>query len=136
MKKLVLLTLLYFTTNYTFAQDTAKSEVYQKVVEVMKKNLGYTYDATSNKREGKVEASFEKDKDGRTRVRESFPITQNPSPLIIVDGRPNDMDGLNKLKLEDVESIKAEKDKKVTALYGTMGERGVVFITTKKGSKK
>ena len=46
------------------------------------------------------------------------------------------MNGLNSLKLEEVESIKAEKDPKITMMYGEWGKRGVVFITTKKGSKK
>lgn len=104
-----------------------------KVVEIMKTDVGYTYDSTSNKREGKIEASFTND--GKPRVRESFPITQNPSPLIILDGRPKNMEHLNQYRLADVETIKAENDEKVTALYGTMGERGVVFITTKKHTK-
>ncbi|MBC5775080.1 hypothetical protein H8S95_13465 [Pontibacter sp. KCTC 32443] len=136
MKKLILITLLYFTASYTFAQDATKSDLYLKVVEVMKTDLNYTYDSTSNKREGKIEASITKDKDGRTVVRESFPITQNPSPLIILDGRGYTMEALNNLKLEDVETIKAETDKKITMMYGEMGKQGVVFITTKKSSKK
>lgn len=134
MRKLLLLTLLYFTGNYTFAQVSPKSDLYLKVVEVMKADLNYTYDSTSNKREGKIEGSLMKD--GKPGIYESFPITQNPSPLIILDGRGYTMNALTNLKLEDVETIKAEKDPKITMMYGECGKQGVVFITTKKGNKK
>ena len=99
MKNILLFALLYFTATYTFAQDATKSDLYLKVVEVMKKDLGYSYDSTSN-------------------------VRPKPNPIA------------NSLKLEDVESIKAEKDPKITMMYGEWGKRGVVFITTKKGSKK
>ncbi|NDK56286.1 hypothetical protein [Pontibacter fetidus] len=44
MHKLILLFLLHLTATYTFAQETEKTDLYQKVAVIMKTDLGYSYD--------------------------------------------------------------------------------------------
>lgn len=51
------------------------------------------------------------------------------TPLVIVDGVPGDM---NTVAPEDIESIDVIKDGSAAAIYGTRGNNGVIFITTKK----
>lgn len=51
------------------------------------------------------------------------------SPLVIIDGVPGD---LNTVAPEDIESIDVVKDGSAAAIYGTRGNNGVIFVTTKK----
>ncbi|MBB6612115.1 hypothetical protein H7F15_13780 [Pontibacter sp. Tf4] len=135
MIKRLLLPLLCFSSTIAFAQDTIKSDLYLKVVEVMKRDLNYSYDATSNKRpEPKPDTVAVKER--KPGIYDAVPLVLNPSPVIIVDGRPGNMKHLNNYSLADVETIKTEQGAKAMALYGQRAKPGVVFITTKKGSRK
>lgn len=60
----------------------------------------------------------------------------NASPLIVVDGMP-DVD-INRININDVESISVLKDATSASVYGSRAANGVILITTKsgKGSKK
>ena len=68
------------------------------------------------------------------RVRGGISITQDNSPLYIIDGVPNE-DGMSNINPNDIESIDVLKDASATAIYGARGANGVVLITTKKGTK-
>ena len=60
-------------------------------------------------------------------------ITQDNSPLYVVDGFPME-DGMNNsINPLDIETINILKDASSTAIYGARGANGVVIITTKKG---
>lgn len=60
-------------------------------------------------------------------------ITQDNSPLYVVDGFPME-DGMNNsINPSDIESINILKDASSTAIYGARGANGVIIITTKKG---
>lgn len=60
-------------------------------------------------------------------------ITQDNSPLYVVDGFPME-DGMNNsINPSDIESINVLKDASSTAIYGARGANGVIIITTKKG---
>lgn len=60
-------------------------------------------------------------------------ITQDNSPLYVVDGFPLE-DGMNNsINPTDIESISVLKDASSTAIYGARGANGVIIITTKKG---
>ena len=63
------------------------------------------------------------------RVRGGISITQNNSPLYIIDGVPNE-DGMSNINPNDIESIDVLKDASATAIYGARGANGVVVITT------
>lgn len=69
------------------------------------------------------------------RVRGGGSITQDNTPLYIVDGFP--ADNINSVSPSDIESIDVLKDASSTAIYGSRGANGVVIITTKsaKGGK-
>ncbi len=73
------------------------------------------------------------DADIQIRVRGGGSISQDNSPLYIVDGFPSD-DGLISVNPTDIESIDVLKDASSTAIYGARGANGVIVITTKKGT--
>ncbi len=68
------------------------------------------------------------------RVRGGISITQDNSPLYIIDGIPNE-DGMSNINPNDIESIDVLKDASATAIYGARGANGVVLVTTKSGSQ-
>ncbi|WP_262246198.1 SusC/RagA family TonB-linked outer membrane protein [Parapedobacter soli] len=63
------------------------------------------------------------------RVRGGGSITQDNSPLYIVDGFI--VDNINDIAVSDIESIDVLKDASSTAIYGSRGANGVVIVTTK-----
>ena len=65
------------------------------------------------------------------RVRGGGSITQDNSPLYIVDGFP--VSSISDIAPQDIESIDILKDASSTAIYGSRGANGVVQITTKSG---
>lgn len=62
-------------------------------------------------------------------VRGGGSITQDNSPLILVDGF--EVNSLNDIPPTDVESIEVLKDAASTAIYGARGANGVILVTTK-----
>lgn len=66
------------------------------------------------------------------RVRGGISITQDNSPLYIVDGFPTE-NGFVGINPNDVQSIDVLKDASATAIYGSRGANGVIIITTKRG---
>jgi len=69
----------------------------------------------------------------RIRVRGGGSITQDNSPLFIVDGFP--VSTISDIAPSDIESIDVLKDASSTAIYGSRGANGVIFITTKGGQE-
>ena len=55
----------------------------------------------------------------------------NAKPLVVVDGMP-DID-INRLNMNDIESISVLKDATSSAVYGSRAANGVILITTKSG---
>ncbi|MGX5817677.1 SusC/RagA family TonB-linked outer membrane protein [Chitinophaga lutea] len=68
----------------------------------------------------------------KIRVRGGNSITQDNSPLYIIDGVQVE-DGLSGLAPQDIESVDVLKDASATAIYGARGANGVIIITTKGG---
>ncbi|MDE3234751.1 MAG: TonB-dependent receptor [Bacteroidota bacterium] len=66
------------------------------------------------------------------RVRGGGSITQDNSPLYIIDGVQVE-NGLSTISPQDIQSIDVLKDASATAIYGARGANGVVIITTKGG---
>lgn len=66
------------------------------------------------------------------RVRGGSSITQDNSPLYIVDGVPVE-NALQVLSPQDIASIDVLKDASTTAIYGARAANGVMIITTKTG---
>lgn len=65
-------------------------------------------------------------------IRGTRSISNNPSPLYVVDGVQNG-GNINNINPNDIESIDVLQDASSTAIYGSQGANGVVIITTKKG---
>lgn len=72
------------------------------------------------------------DAEVQIRVRGGGSITQDNSPLYVVDGIIVD-NALSTLSPQDIQSIDVLKDASATAIYGARGANGVVIITTKTG---
>ncbi|GAB3875973.1 TonB-dependent receptor [Hymenobacter segetis] len=66
------------------------------------------------------------------RVRGGGSITQDNSPLYVVDGIQIE-NALNVISPQDIASVDVLKDAASTAIYGARGANGVVIITTKNG---
>jgi len=66
------------------------------------------------------------------RVRGGGSLTQDNSPLYIVDGVQVD-NALSLISPQEIQSIDVLKDVASTAIYGARGANGVVLITTKSG---
>lgn len=68
-------------------------------------------------------------------IRGSNSVTQDNSPLYVVDGFPvEDASIASAINPNDIESIDILKDASATAIYGSRGANGVVIISTKKGA--
>jgi len=67
------------------------------------------------------------------RIRGGGSITQDSSPLILVDGFP--INSMSDISSSDIETITVLKDASSTAIYGSRGANGVVIITTKSGKE-
>jgi len=73
------------------------------------------------------------DADIKIRVRGGGSITQDSSPLYIVDGFP--VESINDISSSEIQSIDVLKDAFSTAIYGSRGANGVVIVTTKSAEK-
>ncbi|MBX2945115.1 MAG: TonB-dependent receptor [Cyclobacteriaceae bacterium] len=72
------------------------------------------------------------DADIRIRIRGGGSLTQDATPLFIVDGFP--VNSINDISPSDIKSIDVLKDASSTAIFGSRGANGVVIITTKGGT--
>jgi TonB-linked SusC/RagA family outer membrane protein len=66
-------------------------------------------------------------------IRGQNSVTQENSPLYVVDGFPIENNDNNAINPADIESIDILKDASATAIYGARGANGVIMITTKRG---
>jgi TonB-linked SusC/RagA family outer membrane protein len=68
-------------------------------------------------------------------IRGGNSITQDNSPLYVIDGFPIEGYNNNSLNPSEIESIQVLKDASATAIYGSRGANGVILITTKRGTE-
>jgi TonB-dependent starch-binding outer membrane protein SusC len=68
-------------------------------------------------------------------VRGNNSLTQDNSPLYVIDGFPIENPDNNAINPAEIESIEVLKDASSTAIYGARGANGVILITTKKGKE-
>lgn len=73
------------------------------------------------------------DADVKIRVRGGGSLSQDNSPLYIVDGFP--VPSISDIAPSEIESIDVLKDASSTAIYGARGANGVIIITTKSGKE-
>ena len=80
-------------------------------------------------------SSGEPSEDVTMRLRGVNSINAGTEPLIVLDGAPVSSSVFNALNSNDIESIVVMKDASSTAIYGSRAANGVIYITTKKGTK-
>ncbi len=68
-------------------------------------------------------------------IRGGNSITQDNSPLYVIDGFPVENPDNSVYDPANIESIDVLKDASATAIYGARGANGVIIITTKKGKE-
>lgn len=68
-------------------------------------------------------------------IRGNNSITQDNSPLYVIDGFPIEDPNSNAVNPDDIASISVLKDASATAIYGARGANGVILITTKSGKE-
>ncbi|GHV00490.1 SusC/RagA family TonB-linked outer membrane protein [Bacteroidia bacterium] len=78
-----------------------------------------------------TESSGAPDAQIQVRVRGGMSITQDNSPLYIIDGFP--AESLQGIDASDIQRIDVLKDAAATAIYGARGANGIVIVTTKSG---
>jgi TonB-linked SusC/RagA family outer membrane protein len=70
--------------------------------------------------------------DGSSYTIRGFGTTGNNDVLVVVDGIPGQVGGLDRLDPNDIESISVLKDASA-AVYGNRAANGVILVTTKRG---
>ena len=73
------------------------------------------------------------DADIKIRVRGGGSLSQDNSPLYIVDGFQ--VESISDISPSEIQSIDVLKDASSTAIYGSRGANGVIIITTKNGTE-
>lgn len=73
------------------------------------------------------------DADIKIRVRGGGSLSQDNSPLYIVDGF--EVASISDIAPSEIESIDVLKDASSTAIYGARGANGVIIVTTKSGTQ-
>lgn len=66
------------------------------------------------------------------RIRGITSLIGGSNPLVVIDGIQGNLDLLNQLPPDEIESIDILKDASATAIYGSRGAPGVILVTTKK----
>jgi len=72
--------------------------------------------------------------DGASLIIRGLGTINSASPLVVVDGMP-DVD-INRINMNDVESVSVLKDAASSAVYGSRAANGVILITTKSGKEQ
>jgi len=66
------------------------------------------------------------------RIRGITSLSGGNDPLVVVDGIQGNLELLNQLPPDEIESVDILKDASATAIYGSRGAAGVILVTTKK----
>src|SRR5690606_37230655 len=83
---------------------------------------------------GKLAGVTTRQGDGRPGNSTALQIRNMGAPLFVIDGVPQDAGQFNILNPGDIEGISVLKDASA-AIYGVRASNGLVFVTTKSGSK-
>lgn len=105
------------------------------VKDIQKAPVGSAIEALAGRVAG-VQVSSESGKPGSSVnivIRGANSLTQDNSPLYVIDGFPMEDANSSVLNPDEIESIEVLKDASATAIYGARGANGVILITTKKG---
>nr|WP_199156172.1 SusC/RagA family TonB-linked outer membrane protein [Pedobacter sp. ASV2] len=136
----------------SISKVTAKDIENQPVTNVFSALQGRMSGVSITQNSGMPGGGFDIQIRGRNSLRTKYNSdTDGNQPLYIIDGVPvggeitslfsslvlpaHDINPLNAINPNDIESIEILKDADATAIYGSRGANGVVLVTTKKGKK-
>ncbi len=108
-----------------------------KVEELQKAPVGTALEALAGRVAG-VQVQSESGQPGsglNIVIRGANSLTQDNSPLYVIDGFPMEDSNNSILNPSEVESMEILKDASATAIYGARGANGVILITTKRGKE-
>lgn len=118
--------------------STRKSDLTGSVVtiggdDLKKQSVANVAEALTGRLPGVQVSSTEGSPDAEIniRIRGGGSLTQDSSPLVIVDGFP--VNSISDISPSDIENITVLKDASSTAIYGSRGAYGVIIVTTKSG---
>jgi TonB-linked SusC/RagA family outer membrane protein len=115
-------------------RDLTGSVASVNVADLQKAPVGSAIEALAGRVAG-VQVSSESGQPGagfNIIIRGTNSITQDNSPLYVIDGFPTEDANAGVLNPSEIESIEVLKDASATAIYGARGANGVILITTKK----
>ncbi|MFD1631124.1 TonB-dependent receptor [Pseudopedobacter beijingensis] len=123
----------------TVKKEDATGAVGQVDVEAVEKAPVYSVEQALAGRVAGLSVSASQGQPGEEgtniQIRGVGSITQDTSPLYVIDGFATENFNLGSLNPEDIESINVLKDASSTAIYGSRGANGVIVIETKKGKE-
>lgn len=120
----------------TIKKDDLTGAVAKAPIENMQKAPVRAFDEALAGRVAGVNVSSVDGQPGSTvniTIRGANSVTQDNSPLYVIDGFPIENPNNNIINPQDIESMEVLKDASATAIYGARGANGVIIITTKKG---
>ncbi len=134
----------------SISKVTAKDIENQPVNNVLSALQGRMAGVNITQNSGNPGGGFDVQIRGRNSLRNSInSLTDGNVPLYVIDGVPlsgqlisnysigtiplQNINPLNSINPNDIESIEVLKDADATAIYGSRGGNGVILITTKKG---
>ena len=115
-------------------KDLTGSVAKVNVEDMQKANVTSFVDALAGRVAGAVVSSG----DGQPGATSSIVIrgssvSQDASPLFVVDGFPVENLDINSINPNDIESLEILKDASSIAIYGARGANGVIIVTTRRG---
>ena len=115
-------------------KDLTGSVAKANVEDMQKSNVTSFVDALAGRVAGAVVSSG----DGQPGATSSIVIrgssvSQDASPLFVVDGFPVENLDINSINPNDIESLEILKDASSIAIYGARGANGVIIVTTRRG---
>lgn len=75
------------------------------------------------------------DADIRINLRGSRSFKGDNQPMLVLDGAPTDMSVFSSLNPNDIDNISVLKGGSAAALYGSSAANGVIYVTTRKGTR-
>ncbi len=105
------------------------------IADLQKAPVGSFTEALAGRAAGVVVSSGDGQPGSAARIviRGNNSVSQDNSPLYVVDGFPLENPNNNVINPNDIESLEILKDASATAIYGARGANGVIMITTKSG---
>ena len=119
----------------TTKKDLTGAVAKAPIIDMLKAPVSNFTDALSGRVSGVVVSSSDGQPGAppKITIRGNNSVTQDNSPLYVIDGFPIEGPNIGSINPQDIESIEVLKDASATAIYGARGANGVIMITTKKG---